>query len=108
MEASRLHTDGETAEAPPGLVPQRRLQNDDEGLETGTPQCKRRRTTASAAPSGSSSLDEGRPSIVEAEDVASEDASYASLVETALSLCLQVMHLTGHSLCVPKVHEVHM
>lgn len=51
-------------------------------------QCKRRRTTASTAPSSSSNIDEEVPSTVGTDDAASEDASL--LVDTALSVYSQV------------------
>lgn len=93
MEAARLHSVPEMAEASPGPLRQRRARDDgNRELETGEPQRKRRRTTRNSALAASSTkdVDEGEPNTVGPEDGASGDASFASLVETVLSVCLQV------------------
>lgn len=54
---------------------------------TRTPQRKRRRMTTSALPSSSSSIDEKESSVIGPEDATSEDVSYATLVESAPSVC---------------------
>ena len=69
---------------------ERRARDDDGGVEAEEPRRKRRRLTRSAALSSPSIIEEGGTGVVEVEDVTSEDASYASLVETALSVCSQV------------------
>lgn len=45
---------------------------------------------AGAVPSDFNNIDEARATVVGKEDAASEDASYASLAETVLSVCSQV------------------
>lgn len=54
----------------------------------GEPQGKRRKTTTSPEPPDPRSIDE-EPSTVGPDDTVSEEASYASLMETALLVCLQ-------------------
>lgn len=56
----------------------------------GEPQPKRRMMSTSAAPSGLSAIDAEAPSTVGIDDTAIEDALCASVVETVLSVCLQV------------------
>lgn len=56
----------------------------------GKTQHKHRKTIATAALSSSSAIGEGELSTVGTEDAGSEDASYASLIEAALSVYSQV------------------
>lgn len=87
MEAVRLHPDSEVAEASSEPASQRQARNNDGDLETGEPQHKHRMMTAIATPSGSSTVNEGVPSVVGTE-AAREDVSYTSLV--ALSVYSRV------------------
>lgn len=51
---------------------------------------KCQKTTTSAALSSASNIDSGAPSRAGADDDASEDASYASLLGIAISVCSKV------------------
>lgn len=107
IEATQLDTDSEVAEAPSEPTPQRQGRRNDGALVTGEAQCKRRGTVGSTAPSAFSTIKNGKGlTIVETENAASEDASYASLVEGALSVYLQVDILAERPFRVPKAHEV--
>ena len=83
MEAARPHAVAEVAEAPPRPSLERRARDDDGDLEPEEPWRKCRRLTTSAQLSSSSIIEAGGTRVVEAEEVASKDESYARLVELA-------------------------
>lgn len=73
----------------PHPVPELAEVHTGEDLATGAPQRKCRRMTRSPALPAPSKIDE-EPIAVEPDDSTSENASYASLVKTTLSVCSQV------------------
>lgn len=89
MKVVQLRTDHEAAEAPPGPTSQQRGRDNDEDMDTGESRRNHQRTAASAALSDSSTKDNGEPSALGKEEAASEDETYASLVETAFFVCSQ-------------------
>lgn len=63
MGAAELPVNPEAEEVPPGQTSQRRVRDDGGDIETGTPRRKRRRTTASAALSGHSIIEDEELSL---------------------------------------------
>lgn len=90
MDAARLHTDPEVAEAQPASTSQRRARDDDSNVTTGKPRRKRRDTSASVTPSSCTTVDGEEPSITEMEDKASEDELCANPIKTILLVYLLV------------------
>lgn len=89
MKSSTTRRRWKAVEAP-RPSPQRWTQGDGEDQGMGEPQCKHRRMPASAELSSLSRIGEGEPTVVGTEDDASEDASNAGLIKTALSVSSQV------------------
>lgn len=85
-----MHTVPEAAEGPPGPALQRRARGDNRDMDIGEPRCKHGRTTMSVAPSGSGSMGEGATNVIGMDAATDEDVSYASSIETALSVCSQI------------------
>lgn len=73
VEATRLPSEPEAMEAHPDRRSSFEPGTMTGGMKMGEPQCKCERMTSSAAPSGSSNIDDERPSVVGMEDAASED-----------------------------------
>lgn len=86
MEAAQLATELEATEAPPGLTSQRRARDDDRDTETRETRHKRRGTTTCAALSDRSNVEDEESGRAFTEHPASEDESYATHLETALSV----------------------
>lgn len=95
MKASPLHMIPRLRKPHSGRCHQRLARSYDWDLEAGEPQHESWRTTAGAAPTSSSIINEGEPSTAGTEDAASEDTLYADPVETALCVFACVLFDRG-------------